>query len=173
MWKPIYTEQFRKLLLRYRDTVSISLAGHEHMDDFRLIGGSLIQMTPGLSPVVGQNPGFRVVSFNPNGTLSDEDTYFLSNLSDVLDAATPVWKLEYSFAKKWGVRQVDFKNFFRLYRDIETKPKLRDQWSVLYSVSRPEEVKITERSFPQLFCAVGNDVDAAFQACVKRMKNQP
>jgi sphingomyelin phosphodiesterase acid-like 3 len=172
MWKPVYTQAFEKLLTQYHDTVSISLAGHEHVDDFRLIGGSLVQMTPGVSPVVGQNPGFRVVSFRTNGVLTDEATYYLSNLNHVLDGAGPEWKLEYSFAKTWGARQVDVESFRKLSRDIEAKPEVRDRWSVLYSVSGPKEITITQQAFPQLFCATGNHTDASFQACVKRIESQ-
>jgi hypothetical protein len=173
MWKPVYTEAFEKLLVRYRDTVLISLAGHEHVDDFRLIAGSLVQMTPGVSPVVGQNPGFRVVSFQANGALSDEATYYLSNLNRVLEGAGPEWKLEYSFAKTWGARQVDFKSFRKLSRDIEAKPEVRERWSVLYSVSGAKEIAITKQAFPQLFCATGNNMETSFQACVKRIEGRP
>jgi sphingomyelin phosphodiesterase acid-like 3 len=172
MWKPVYTEAFEKLLARYHDTVSISLAGHEHVDDFRLIGGSLVQMTPGVSPVVGQNPGFRVVSFRANGALSDEATYYLSNLNRVLEGAGPEWKLEYSFAKTWGTRQVDFESFLKLSRDIEAKPEVRERWTVLYSVSGEKETAITKQAFPQLFCATGNNTEASFQACVKRIEDR-
>jgi hypothetical protein len=169
MWKPVYTEEFRKLLLRYHDTVSISLAGHEHVDDFRLIGNSLVLMTPGVSPVVGQNPAFRVVSFRADGVLSDEATYYLSNLDGVLNEAAPEWKLEYDFAKSWGARALDFKSFRRLYRDAETRPAMRKQWLSFYAVSRPAGSMMTKATFPAVFCAIGNSGEASFQTCVKRI----
>jgi sphingomyelin phosphodiesterase acid-like 3 len=169
MWKPIYTEQFRKLMTQYRDTVMMSLAGHEHVDDFRLIGGSLVQMTPGISPVVGQNPAFRVATYRNDGVISDEATYYLANLTEATQGAAADWKLEYEFAKTWGARQVDFASFRKLAREIESKPDVRERWTELYSVSGKEETALTKKTFAPLFCATVNETDADFQICLKRL----
>ena len=170
MWEPAYTEEFRNLLARYHNTITVSLAGHEHMDDFRLISKSLILMTPAVSPVVKQNPAFRVLSFRPNGALLDGTTYYLSNLDDVLNGTATEWKLEYSFASTWGMSRLDFKNFRKLYRQIEAKSAVRNRWSTLYSVSHPQGNAITTQTFPQLFCATGNATEEAFASCVKRIE---
>jgi hypothetical protein len=123
-------------------------------------------MTPGLSPVVGQNPAFRLVSFRANGALTDEATYYLFHFGE----AAPEWKLEYRFAETWRAQQINFQSFSRLSRDIESKPAVRDRWSLLYSVSRSEGPAITKQTFPPLFCATGNHTDTNFQACVKRIQ---
>jgi sphingomyelin phosphodiesterase acid-like 3 len=170
MWEPVYTEEFQKLLTQYHDTVTVSLAGHDHMDDFRLMTNSLVLMTPALSPVFKQNPAFRVVSFRSNGALSDSTTYYLSNLDDVLNGIAPEWKLEYSFASTWGFSQLDFKNFLKLHSEIGVKPAVRDRWSTLYSVSHPQAKEITRQTFPQLFCATGHSTKAAFEKCVERIR---
>jgi sphingomyelin phosphodiesterase acid-like 3 len=172
MWEPLYTEEFQNLLARYHNAVTVSLAGHEHMDDFRLITNSLVLMTPALSPVFKQNPAFRVVSFRPNGTLLDGTTYYLSNLDHVSNGIAPEWNLEYSFASTWRLSQLDFKNFSKLYRQIEGKTAVRDRWSTLYSVSHPQGNMITKQTFPQLFCATGNATQAGFKACLERIGRQ-
>ena len=169
MWKPVYTEQFRNLMTQYRETIIISLAGHEHVDDFRLIGGALVQMTPGVSPVVGQNPAFRVASYRKDGVISDEATYYLANLSQTAQGEAAEWKLEYEFAKTWGARQVDFASFQKLSREIESKPEVRQRWTELYSVSGADETELTKKTFAPLFCATGNVTDAEFQVCLKRV----
>jgi sphingomyelin phosphodiesterase acid-like 3 len=148
MWKPVYTEAFQNLLTRYHNMVTISLAGHEHTDDFRLVGNSLVLMTPGLSPNVGQNPAFRTVDFWADGTISDETTFYLSNLNVIANGGTAEWKREYSFAETWGLHRLDFQNIRKLYHEIETKPDVHDRWSSLYSVSRPEGNTITKQTFP-------------------------
>jgi sphingomyelin phosphodiesterase acid-like 3 len=173
MWEPVYTEEFRKLLTRYQNTVTISLAGHEHMDDFRLIGNSLVLMTPAVSPIFNQNPAFRVVSFRPDGAISDGSTYYLSNLDAVLNGMAPEWKLEYRFASTWRLSPLDFKNFSRLYHDIEAKSAVRDRWSTLYSVSHPQANTLTPQTFPQLFCATGNAKEESYKRCLKRIGGQP
>lgn len=172
MWKPVYTEEFQNLLKRYHKTVTVSLAGHEHMDDFRLISNSLVLMTPAVSPVFKQNPAFRVVSFRPDGALSDGTTYYLSNLDDVLHGMAAEWKPEYSFASTWGMSQLNFNNFTKLYREIGAKAAVRTRWSTLYSVSHPQASPITTETFPQLFCAAGNAIEAEFEACVHRVEGE-
>lgn len=172
MWEPIYTEEFRKLLTRYHKTVTVSLAGHEHMDDFRLISNSLVLMTPAISPIFNQNPAFRVLCFRPDGALSDATTYYLSNLDDVLKGMAPKWKLEYGFASTWRLPLLDFKNFSKLYREIEAKSAVRDRWSTLYSVSHPEANTVRPQTFPHLFCATGNAIEASYNGCLERIGEQ-
>lgn len=170
MWKPTYTEQFQKLLEQYRKTVIISLAGHEHTDDFRLIGHSLVLLTPAISPVVGQNPAFRTVTFLPDGTLSDEVTYYLSNLDKLSREAAPEWKPEYDFDEAWQLHQLNFQSFRKLHREIERQSAARDRWSAFYSVSHPQAKMITPQTFPPLFCVTDNPTEAAFNSCVKRLR---
>jgi hypothetical protein len=140
------------------------------MDDFRLVDlpskdHSLVLMTPALSPNVKQNPAFRLVSFQSNGKLTDQATYYLSNLSAAGKEAAPEWKLEYRFNQEWGVHQLDYKSFEKLYRRIDQSPEARKRWSLLYSVSRPES-SITSQSFWVLYCASGHTTIGDYQACL-------
>lgn len=172
MWKPDYTAQFEKLLAQYHDTVMISLAGHEHMDDFRLVDHSLVLLTPALSPNVGQNPAFRVVSYQSNGALRDATTYYLSNLSDFDNGEKPDWKPEYSFDKTWAVNHLDFQNFNNLFHKVELEHELRARWATLYGVSQPGAGGITNATFPWLFCAAGSVSETNYNACVNRLQAQ-
>ena len=47
---------------------------------------------PPVSPIYGQNPAFRVVSFTEGGRLADQSTYYLTNLT---------------LRREWGSGQVD------------------------------------------------------------------
>ena len=62
LWQPGYTEKFLALLDQYRDTIQSMLAGHTHMDYFRLgpygVTGrpsTFLLVTPGISPIFGNN----------------------------------------------------------------------------------------------------------------------
>ncbi len=66
-------------------TITASFAGHDHTDDFRVIhagatGGEFVLIDPPISPIYGQNPAFRVVTFGTEGGLADQSTYYLTNL---------------------------------------------------------------------------------------------
>ena len=170
-WKAPHAESFDRLLSRYHTTIAASFAGHTHMDDFRLVGSStphrsLVLIAPALSPYVKQNPAFRVVQFQDNGSLTDQVTYYLSNLAKVGDDAGPEWKREYSFDQAWGFRQLSYKNFDKLYRRIDASPEARERWSTLYSVSHPEGDSITRQTFWALHCASGHSTISDYQACL-------
>jgi sphingomyelin phosphodiesterase acid-like 3 len=168
-WKVSYGENFDRLLSRYHDVIAASFAGHTHTDDFRLVGSpgqrrSLVLMTPAVSPVVKQNPAFRVVQFGRNGVLMDQVTYYLSSLE------TPEWKQEYSFDRAWGFHQINIKNFEKLYLRIDTSPEIRDRWSLFYSVSHPAGGSITQQSFWALHCASGHSTISEYQSCLSSHK---
>lgn len=170
MWSPAYTQQFEDLLQQYPDTVTISLAGHEHTDDFRLIDHSLVLLAPALSPVVEQNPAFRMVQFDADVTLKNATTYYLSNLDEFDTGTEALWKPEYNFVQAWGMGKLDFPHFEKLNHDIETNPERRAQWEKLYTVSHPEGNGITNQTFPWIFCAAANMSDTVFHACVQRVQ---
>jgi hypothetical protein len=172
MWKPEDNDRFQQLLEQYRDTVTISLAGHEHTDDFRLVNHSLVLLAPGLSPLVGQNPAFRLVTYRPGGNLTDATTYYLSNLDEFDTGAEPHWKPEYSFAQAWRTSRLDFRNFNKLYSGVQSNPDLRARWTTFYSVSHPEGNTITPETFPWLFCAAGNMNETSYNACLHRVQSQ-
>jgi len=177
LWKAQYAEGFDRLLSRYHETIAAHFAGHTHMDDFRLLGAStsrrsLVLITPGLSPNVNQNPAFRVVQFQKGGILIDQATYYLSNLPTAGGSAGPEWKREYSFDQLWGFRRLDYKNFEKLYRRIDTSPEARKQWTDLYSVSHPEGGTITDQTFWPLHCASGYSAINEYQACLSQGKNK-
>ncbi len=172
MWKTKYTAVFEKLLAQYHDTVTVSLAGHEHMDDFRLIGHSLVLLAPGISPLVGQNPAFRLVSYKHNGELADASTYYLSNLDVFDNAQKPNWEAEYSFDQKWGMKLLDFQSFTKLFHQIESSPDMQSQWMTFYGVSHPQGNTITKETFPWLFCAAGNVTEEPFEGCVSGIQKR-
>jgi hypothetical protein len=139
LWKEIYAEPFYALMRRYSGTIAAAFAGHLHMDDFRLIptSAAFVLITPAVSPIFGQNPAFRTVSFDKAGGLLDETTYDLANLTEA-DAGTPAaWQAEYTFSREWGLSRLDAASLARLARLIDERPAVRERWRQLYPVSSP------------------------------------
>jgi len=61
MWWPAYQSRFLKLLSNYPGTVSVTLAGHTHMDEYRIMTSSdTLEVTPSIAPYFGNNPAFKV-----------------------------------------------------------------------------------------------------------------
>jgi sphingomyelin phosphodiesterase acid-like 3 len=148
LWKQAYAEPFTALMRRYSGTIVAAFAGHLHMDDFRLIPGDdgpggFVLITPAVSPIFGQNPAFRMVSFDEAGGLLDETTYDLTNLLEAtVKPGTPAaWKVEYTFTREWHLPRLDAASLARLARRIAPTPKsvpaVRLRWEQLYGVSSP------------------------------------
>jgi sphingomyelin phosphodiesterase acid-like 3 len=61
MWWPTYQSRLLKILSNYPGTVSLTLAGHTHMDDYRILTVSdTLEIIPAIASYSGNNPAFKV-----------------------------------------------------------------------------------------------------------------
>ena len=177
MWVPKWTASFEKLLERYHDTVLVSFAGHTHVDSFMLIGtdGNARQsvlISPPISPVYDQNPGFRIVNFRGDGTLADQTTYYLTNLTKAGGSTRGRWKKEYTFSRQWKTRQVDAASLTKIYNEIASDSAARDRWLKMYMVSSTA-APIPAADVKGLYCAMGALDQRSYAACACGAQNSP
>ena len=142
MWDQRYAQPAYALLRRYAGTVTASFAGHTHMDDFRLVGEGghyfgFVLITPALSPIFGQNPAFRAVEYDAEGSILDQTTYDLTNLPEAGANQPANWQPEYAFRREWHLPSVALTDLERLYTMITTQPKDRALWHRLFVASSP------------------------------------
>ncbi len=82
-WKPQFSDAFKQELKTFSSTIVEILPAHIHMDAFQFIivnhdVGLPVNFTPAISPIYGNNPGFKVFSYNPEDLkFSNYDTYYL------------------------------------------------------------------------------------------------
>jgi hypothetical protein len=169
MWAPAWTSQFATLMETYRDTVIASFAAHTHTDTFRLIGArgsdeGFVLINPSISPVFRNNPAFRVVSFNNDGNLTDQSTYYLANLQDASNTTPAQWKKEYQFSQEWKTKQISAASLGALYHQIRTDEKSMARWLKLYSVSSTA-VQEPPGDAQGLYCAVGSLDPRTYTTC--------
>jgi sphingomyelin phosphodiesterase acid-like 3 len=169
MWVPEWTAQFDALLETFRDTVLASFSGHTHTDDFRLIssGGvnrAFVLVDPPVSPIYGQNPSFRIVTFANDGSLADQTTYYLTNLKTASSKVRGRWKREYRYSREWKVRRLDLATLGNIYGQIQSTQSARDQWLKLYNVSS-SGVVVPADSVRGLYCAIGSLQPSAYAHC--------
>ncbi len=169
MWVPEWTARFDSLLERYRSTVLASFAGHTHVDDFRVIGTKganqeFVLIEPAISPIYDQNPGFRIVDFRSDGTLADQTTYFLTNLKQAGGKTRGRWRREYTFSRRWKVRQLDGASLARIYEEIASRNTARDVWLQLYMVSS-SAAPIPAKDVRGLYCAIGGLSQQSYESC--------
>ena len=162
LWKESYVTKFANLLDQYPGVVGPNFAGHIHVDDFRLVGQHVVILAPAVSPITGQNPTFRTVSYDSHGNLKDQSTYYLKNL-------TEPWQLEYDFDKEWHLKAPNAQSYSTLFTQLANSTDTTARWLTLYSTSNvPSTLK--RDAFRPLFCAEGNLTAQAYQTCAAPME---
>ena len=65
MWAENYQEQFLGIIGQYPGVIAMSLAGHTHMDEFRLMSpGNALAITAGISPFFGNYPAYKIFTLD-------------------------------------------------------------------------------------------------------------
>ena len=169
MWAPEWTARFDELQGRYRGTVLASFAGHTHVDSFTVIGShggdkQFVLINPPVSPIYSQNPSFRIVNFGSDGSLRDQSTFYLTNLSQAGGETRERWKREYTYSRQWKMRQLDGASLAREYDEIVSRKKARDLWLKLYMVSSTASL-IPPDDVRALYCAIGALDQQSYEAC--------
>jgi sphingomyelin phosphodiesterase acid-like 3 len=165
MWRPENTTRFNEDLQEYGENISGMFSGHTHSDTLQVIelqNGHHIPFitTPSVSPIFGNNPGFKVFSYDTQTMyLEDYSTYFASLL-------TLVWQQEYNFD---AIYQTD--NIQRTLGDnIENLPttgKLALAYQLYYDTSS-NTAPIHNSYDPYYRCQLKVIIAADYQTCLAK-----
>jgi sphingomyelin phosphodiesterase acid-like 3 len=168
MWKPYWTDLFQHLVAEYQTTITAMFAGHDHTDDFRVLGSKndaqFVLINPPVSPIYGQNPAFRVVTFAPGGRLVDQNTYYLTNLQAAQSDVPGVWIKEYSFQEKWHSERLDAASLNTIYDQIRSDTEASTQWLTLLNVSSAHD-HVPANGVRTLECAIEALDPASYKVC--------
>jgi 3',5'-cyclic AMP phosphodiesterase CpdA len=94
----VYQNRFFDILKTYPGVVSLTLAGHTHMDEYRIMPSSdVLEITPGITPYFGNNPAFKVFSIAKD---SFKPTDYRSVNCD-LDTLSGQFKNYYTFSQEY------------------------------------------------------------------------
>ena len=165
--KEPFASGLRALLLEYRDVIKASFSGHTHFDDYRLLidaRGAVVgldKITPALSPIFGQNPGFQLFTYDKqSGTPSDFSTWHLANPGAAAEVAQ--WRLEYTFTEAYRQPRYAPDIVGTLWRAMAKDGAVRDTYRKLYKVGRGE---LSADRLAAYLCAIGHTDVASFAAC--------
>jgi sphingomyelin phosphodiesterase acid-like 3 len=171
LWHPAYTEKFLTLLDQYRDTIQSMLAGHTHMDYFRLgpygetgQPSTFLVVTPGISPIFGNNPGLHLLSYDRKAfSLQDYATHRLDLAAD----SSADWREEYRFSRTYRLFPVTGTTLKTLSLSLKEESHTRATYIDYYNVGNPAIPQMTDQTWPLYWCAIGHLTAASFQTCVK------
>jgi len=164
LWQAGYLSSFQRILGRFPGVVTASFAGHTHMDEFRMpAGGGFIHVTPAVSPLFGNNPGFAVFSYAvATGELGDVRTYYL-NLAPG-EGAAPEWAKEYDFREAFAQPAMDRSTLEAVQQAIGTDPAVRSRYMTFYPVSSASATPDLTH-WRAYWCGIMTFVPADFAAC--------
>lgn len=158
-YKGAFLTAFLGLASDYRDVIDGEFSGHTHLDDFRVVSDRLgknfliTHITPALSPVHNNNPGFQVMLYDRgNGGLDDMATYYLKNLKTA-GTEPAQWSLEYTFKNAYGYDAYNSANLTALTDLIDKDPKTREKFVGYCSVSSTEDPPINLANWTFFNCA--------------------
>ncbi|KIG15383.1 Acid sphingomyelinase-like phosphodiesterase 3b precursor [Enhygromyxa salina] len=174
-WRDEPSTAFLALVDQYHAIILASFAGHIHTDDFRLTYPAakpdtptgFIHVTPAISPLFGNNPGFQVFDYDPSsGALRDFTTYALP-----LGAAAPSWQAAYSFNAAYATAadtdsDYDLVALARTRARISTDPAVRAKYIAFNPVDNPDANQINADNWRTYWCATGTMTTTEFGACM-------
>jgi hypothetical protein len=163
-WRPDLLARFLNLLDRYRSTIQIAIAGHTHMDDFRVacVGETwlLTKIVPAVSPIFGNNPGYQIFDFEKEGTITDYTAHYLP-LSESSAGNVPPWQPEYEFRRTYGLPSLSAAAIIDLSNRMQAEGPARTAYIRNYSVgANPPLIPPT-----LLNCSIRSVTPEAFLKC--------
>jgi len=73
MWNPDTQTSFLQILAKYPGLITLKLAGHTHMDEFRIIAtDEVLCLTPGITSYSNNNPAYKILTISSD-TLAATD----------------------------------------------------------------------------------------------------
>lgn len=171
-WQPELTAKFVQLIERFQSTIQLAIAGHTHMDDFRLLaleGKTLLltKVVPAVSPIFGNNPGYQIFEYDrETGVVQNYETHFLPlNAADQpADSATGLksWRLEYDYRGSFRQPRMDIEALARIVVELKPGSAMASMYARHYTVSGPP----ASVPFPVLKCAIGHVTVGQCKACL-------
>jgi 3',5'-cyclic AMP phosphodiesterase CpdA len=150
------------VLQTYRAQLAGGFAGHTHMDEFRVLGGSqpflAIRMAPGVTPWDGNRPAFSTFTYDTNdGTALD---YSVESYS-----AAAGWASLYSFGATYGLKRYDAASLGSLGQRLLKDPNTRTCFGKYYAAGTPGPAS-RAGDWRYFGCALTTLTLGSYKACV-------
>jgi len=164
-WQTSYSAEFQQLMQQYADIVIAILPAHIHMDAFQSIPDTNIPVifTPSISPIFGNNPGFKEFTYDPH-TLSLDNyvTYYLDNTAMISD-----WRLEYNFNQVYQHDCEPSCSLIHGIRNLSVNNRLALDYQQFFSVGHHSQ-PITKDHYWQSYywCGIHNITKVAYKTCL-------
>ena len=177
---PTLQETFIDTLSKYPGVVTMMLAGHTHMDEFRILSSAgtpgtqvgVLEQLPGISPCFGNNPAYKLITVT-------QDTFTPTDYQSVYyDLATMPAQFGtlYQFSTTYGFSgQSNLTSSLEsLNKQLNSTQSAQDTYSLLYTSGSTAVNPVTyfpwnpinDVNWPIFGCTIGDSGQSDYLTCV-------
>jgi hypothetical protein len=140
------------ILNKYPGVIAMSLAGHTHMDEFRLMSpGNALAITAGISPFFGNNPAYKIFTLD-SLSLAPFD-YSVVNCN--LLATTAAFSNYYTFSQAYELEGPLATSLATLFPTLIASNAAKAQYQNAFWSGTTIGNPITNLNWPVYWCGIG------------------
>jgi sphingomyelin phosphodiesterase acid-like 3 len=171
MWDSTHQTTFLQKLAKYPNLITLELAGHTHMDEYRIMSAdNVLDITPGITPRSGNDPAYKVFTFSSE-TLKPID-YTALNYNLAAAPAPTQLNNYYTFSTSYAMRGLLGDSLAQLYPALATDNAKETLYRTYYFSghylgSAPPN-PVTDTVWPVFRCGIGVMDKTDFITCVNQ-----
>jgi len=151
MWAENYQEQFMGIIGQYPGAIAMSLAGHTHMDEFRLMSpGNALAITAGISPFFGNNPAYKIFTLDSLSLAPTDYSAVNYNLSSMPSQFTNY----YTFSQAYKLEGPLAASLARLFPTLIATNEAQNQYRGAFYSGNTTGNPITNLNWPVYWCGI-------------------
>ena len=159
MWTAGRYERFMAVLAKYPRLITMTLGAHTHMDEYRVLSpGNVLEITPAISPVFGNNPAFKV--FNVASDTLRATDYQVFNCD--LAAQPGRFSSDYRFSATYSMSGFLDVSLSELRPQLVSDGAKQAAYRGNYYSGNNTMNPITDTNWPIYWCGIGEMVEQAF-----------
>ncbi len=161
MWNDDYQESFLQILSKYSDIITLSISGHTHMDEYRLLSGTL-EGVQSISPVDGNDPAFKVITFSSDTFTPTDYTSFQYDLGNT----SGQFQSYYTFSSAYLAQGMLNDALTELFPELESSGNRQTLYRSSYYSGHDSASPITDTNWKVYWCGIGNMAQQDVIDCV-------
>lgn len=170
MWNKDYQDRFFEILYRYPGLVALTLGAHTHKDEYRILPTSdVLEITPAISPVFGNNPAFRIFTFDRVTMKPTDYTSLNYDLATTPGQFDSYYTFSAAYSTQWPLDYSLKLLFAALVTNKDKQALYRGHYFSGHNYTIPNtntQNPITDANWPIYWCGIGSMGKKEFIDCV-------
>ena len=164
-WDPSLQSAFMEKLNKHPGVVTLMLAGHTHMDEYRILSsGDVLEQLPGISPCFGNNPAYKVLRMMPGTFIPVDYESFALNL--LAKPAPAEFQSLYTFSTAYPAPGVLSSSLQQLYPQLLSDETQRNSYIQYYVSGSFVLHPINPGNWPIFSCTIADIDELDYIDCV-------